>query len=88
VTDGIESALAQAREAANGHDIRLGGGVATVREYLRARLIDVLPLAGRPVLLGRGVALFSGLDWRTLGYECTKSVAGERAMHVFMSRRV
>jgi dihydrofolate reductase len=88
VTDGIESALAQAREAANGHDIRLGGGVATVREYLRARLIDELHLAVRPVLLGSGEALFSGLDWRTLGYECTKSVAGERAMHVFMSRRV
>ena len=88
VTDGIESALAQAREAANGRDVRLGGGVATVREYLRARLIDELHLAVRPVLLGSGEALFSGLDWRALGYECTKSVAGERAMHVFMSRRV
>jgi dihydrofolate reductase len=87
VTDGIESALAQAREAANGRDIRLGGGVATVREYLRARLIDELHLAMRPVLLGSGEALFSGLDWRALGYECTKSVAGERATHVFMSRR-
>jgi dihydrofolate reductase len=87
VTDGIESALAQAREAANGRDIRLGGGVATVREYLRARLIDELHLAMRPVLLGGGEALFSGLDWRALGYECTKSVAGERATHVFMSRR-
>ena len=88
VTDGIESALAQAREAANGRDVRLGGGAATVREYLRARLIDELHLAVRPVLLGSGEALFSGLDWRALGYECTKSVAGERAMHVFMSRRV
>jgi len=88
VTDGIESALAQAREAANGRDVRLGGGAATIREYLRARLIDELHLAVRPVLLGSGEALFSGLDWRALGYECTKSVAGERAMHVFMSRRV
>ena len=87
VTDGIESALAQAREAANGRDIRLGGGVATVREFLRARLIDELHLAVRPVLLGSGEALFSGLDWRALGYECSKTVAGERAMHVFMSRR-
>ena len=86
VTDGIESALAQAREAANGRDIRLGGGAATVREYLRARLIDELHLAVRPVLLGSGEALFSGLDWRALGYECTKSVAGERAMHVFLER--
>jgi dihydrofolate reductase len=87
VTDGIESALAQAREAANGRDVRLGGGVATVREYLRARLIDELHLAVRPVLLGSGEALFSGLDWRTLGYECTKSIAGERAMHVFLQRK-
>jgi dihydrofolate reductase len=87
VTDGIESALAQAREAANGRDIRLGGGAATVREYLRARLIDELHLAVRPVLLGSGEALFHGIDWFALGYECTKSVAGERAMHVFMSRR-
>ena len=87
VTDGIESALAQARDAANGRDIRLGGGVATVREYLRARLIDELHLAVRPVLLGSGEPLFSGLDWRALGYECTKSVAGERATHVFLSRR-
>ena len=84
VTDGIESALAQAREAANGRDVRLGGGVATVREFLRARLIDELHLAVRPVLLGSGEALFSGLDWRALGYECTKSIAGERAMHVFL----
>jgi len=87
VTDGIASALAQAREAANGRDVRLGGGVATVREYLRARLIDELHLAVRPVLLGSGEPLFAGLDWRALGYECTKSVAGERAMHVFLQRR-
>jgi len=87
VTDGIASALAQAREAANGRDVRLGGGAATVREYLRARLIDELHLAVRPVLLGSGEALFSGMDWRALGYECTKSVAGERATHVFLQRR-
>lgn len=87
VTDGIASALAQAREAANGRDVRLGGGVATVREYLRVRLIDELHLAVRPVLLGSGEALFSGLDWHALGYEYTKSVAGERATHVFLQRR-
>ncbi len=87
VTDGIESALAQARKAANGRDVRLGGGAATVREYLRARLIDELHLAVRPILLGSGEALFSGLDWRALGYECTRSVAGERATHVFLQRR-
>lgn len=87
VTDGIESALAQARAAANGRDVRLGGGVATVRQYLRARLIDELHLAVRPVLLGSGEALFAGLDWHALGYECNQSVAGERATHVFLRRR-
>jgi len=86
VTDGNESALAQARDAANGRDVRLGGGAATVREFLRARLIDELHLAVRPVLLGSGEALFSGLDWRALGYECSKTVAGERATHVFLQR--
>ncbi|MGH8042075.1 MAG: dihydrofolate reductase family protein [Rudaea sp.] len=87
VTDGIESALAQAREAANGRDVRVGGGVATVREYLQARLIDEAHLAMRPVLLGSGEALFHGIDWRALGYECSKSIAGERATHVFLQRR-
>lgn len=87
VTDGIESALEQARAAAGDRDIRVGGGVATVREYLRARLIDEVHLAVRPLLLGRGENLFAGLDLDALGYECTKSVAGERATHMFLRRR-
>jgi dihydrofolate reductase len=87
VTDGIESALAKARAAAGGKDVRLGGGVATVREYLRAGLVDELHLALRPVLLGGGEALFRDLDLRSLGYETTRSVPGERAMHVFLGRR-
>lgn len=87
ITDGIESALAQAREATNGRDVRLGGGTATVREYLRARLIDELHLSVRPMLLGRGEALFHGIDWHALGYECTKSIAGKRATHVFLEKR-
>lgn len=88
VTDGIESALAQARACANGRDIRLGGGAASVRQYLRAGLIDDLHLAVSPVLLGSGEALFAGLDWHALGYECYKSITGERATHVYMRRRV
>src|SRR3954471_526874 len=64
VTDGIESALAQARHAAGGRDVRIGGGVSTIRQYLRARLIDDLHLAVRPVLLGSGEPLFEGLDLR------------------------
>ena len=87
VTDGIHSALEQARAAAGGRDVRLGGGVATVRQYLRERLIDEMHLAVRPVLLGQGEPLLQGLDLRALGYECAESVQGERAMHVFLRRR-
>jgi dihydrofolate reductase len=84
VTEGIEAALAQARAAAGRHDVRVGGGVATIRQYLSAGLIDEIHLAIRPVLLGSGEHLWAGLDLRSLGYECTKSVAGERATHVFL----
>ena len=87
VSDGIHSALAQARAAAGGLDVRIGGGVATVREYLRAKLIDELHLAIRPVVLGAGENLWRDLDVSALGYECTKHVAGERALHVFLHRR-
>jgi len=87
VTDGIRSALDQARKAAGGRDVRLGGGVATVRQYLSAGLIDDLHLAVRPVLLGRGEALLAGLDLRQLGYECSGLVAGERAVHVTIRKR-
>ncbi len=87
VTDGIESALAQAKAAAGGRDVRLGGGVATIRAYLQARLIDEMHLAVSPVLLGRGEALWNGLDVHALGYDVAKSVAGERATHVFVRKR-
>ena len=87
VTGGIHDALAQAKAAAGGRDVRLGGGVATVREYLRAALVDDLHLAVGPVLLGAGEHLMHGLDLRALGYECTKQVAGERATHVFLRKR-
>jgi dihydrofolate reductase len=87
VTEGIHAALAQAREAAGGLDVRLGGGVSSVRQYLAAGLIDELHLAVRPVLLGAGEALFQGLDLPALGYEIAESIAGERATHVFLRRR-
>ena len=86
VTEGIEAALKQARAAAGKKNVRLGGGVATVRQYLVARLVDDLHLAVRPVLLGRGENLFQGLDLRALGYACDRSVAGERATHVFLRK--
>ena len=88
VTDGIHSALAQAREAAGGKDVRLGGGVSTVRQYLEARLVDDLHLAIAPVLLGSGENLLGGLDLRALGYECVDHIPGERAAaHVILRRR-
>jgi dihydrofolate reductase len=87
VTGGIEEALKEARAAAGGRDIRLGGGVATVRQFLQARLIDELHLAVRPVLLGAGESLFNGIDVRALGYECTESISGERATHMILRKK-
>ena len=87
VTGGIHDALDQAREAAGDRDIRVGGGVSTVRQYLQAGLIDEMHLAVRPVLLGTGEQLWKGLDMRALGYECAEQVVGERATHMFVRRR-
>jgi dihydrofolate reductase len=87
VTDGIHAALERAKAAANGRDVRLGGGVSTIRQFLQARLIDSLHLAVRPILLGEGEALWHGLDMRALGYEVTGQVQGERAMHLFIRKR-
>ena len=86
VTDGIHAALERAKIAAGARDVRIGGGVATIRQFLNARLIDDLHIALRPVLLGSGENLFAGLDTRSLGYQCERSVAGERATHVFLRR--
>ena len=86
VTTGIRAALEQARAAAGGRDVRVGGGVSTIRQYLQAGLIDELHLALRPVLLGDGEHLFHDIDLRTLGYECTKSISGERATHLLLRR--
>jgi dihydrofolate reductase len=87
VTGGIHAALEQARDAAGKQDIRLGGGVSAIRQYLQAGLLDELHLAVRPVLLGGGEALFAGMDLPGLGYETVRSVAGDRATHVFLRRR-
>ncbi|HEY2164137.1 MAG TPA: dihydrofolate reductase family protein [Gemmatimonadaceae bacterium] len=86
VTDGIQSALMQANDAARGRDVRVGGGVSTIRQYLQARLIDELHLAVRPIVLGEGENLFQGLDLRALGYQGVESVAGDRATHVILRR--
>ena len=86
VTDGIESALRQAKDAAKGKDVRIGGGASTVRQYLTAGHIDELHLALSPVLLGEGEHLFSGINWHKLGYAPSKIVHGEAATHLFIRR--
>jgi dihydrofolate reductase len=86
VTDGIQSAYAQACEAANGKDIRLGGGVATIREFLQAGLVDEMHLAVSPVLLGSGESLFAGLDLKAMGFRCTEHVPTQHATHVVLRK--
>ena len=86
VTDGIHSALEQARAAASGKDVRVGGGVSTIRQYLQEKLIDEMHLAVSPVLLGTGEHLFAGLDMLKLGYRCTGQVATADATHVMIGR--
>jgi len=87
VTDGIHAALDQAKAAAGGRDVRLGGGVSTVRQYLSAGLVDEAHFALRPVLLGIGESMFRDLDLHALGYECARQVTGERALHLFLRKR-
>ena len=87
VTEGIGEALQRAMDAAGGKDVRLGGGVATVHEYVRAGLVDELHLAVSPVVLGAGENLYHGLDLPALGYEVANYVAGERAAHMFLRKR-
>ena len=86
VTDGITAALERAREAAAGQDVRIGGGVSTLQQYLRAQLVDELHLAVFPVFIGAGERLFDGLDLPALGYRVSQVVAGERATHVVLTR--
>ncbi|MCB8944005.1 MAG: dihydrofolate reductase [Ardenticatenaceae bacterium] len=87
VTDGIHAALEHAREAANGQDIRLGGGVAVIRQYLQAGLIDELHIAISPILLGSGEHLFANIDTVALGYHCIEHVATAGAMHCILTKR-
>jgi dihydrofolate reductase len=87
VTDGIHAALRAAQQAASGRDVRLGGGVSTIRQYLQAGLVDELHLAIAPVLLGAGEALFAGLDLPRLGYRCTEHVPTASATHIVLSRQ-
>ncbi|HLP07428.1 MAG TPA: dihydrofolate reductase family protein [Opitutaceae bacterium] len=86
VTDGIHAALERARAAADGLDVRVGGGAATIRQYLRAGLVDHLHVAIAPVVLGSGESLFTGIDLVQLGYRCTEHVTTPGALHVVLTK--
>jgi dihydrofolate reductase len=87
VTDGIVAALERAVTAAGAQDVRLGGGVSTIRQYLQAGLVDEMHLAIAPVVLGSGEHLLAGLDLPALGYACTQCLPGEHATHATITRR-
>ena len=86
VTGGIHEALDRAKQAANGRDVRIGGGASAIQQYLRAGVIDELHLVIAPVLLGRGERLFEGVDMRALGYECVETVPSAAATHVVLRK--
>lgn len=88
ITDGIESALKQAKVAAKGKDVRIGGGVQTIREYLKAGLIDEMHLVYSPVLLGSGENLFSGIDMVKLGFFVTEKADTPDATHIILSKKI
>ena len=86
VTDGIQAALTRAMEAAEGRDVRLGGGVSTIRQYLKAGLIDELHFAISPVLIGSGESLFAGIDLLKLGYKVSSHVSTDKATHITLTK--
>jgi dihydrofolate reductase len=86
VPDGIHAAMERATAAANGKDVRIGGGVATVRQFLNAKLIDHVHLAISPTLLGSGEQLFANIDLPKLGYRCTEHVSTPNATHIILSK--
>lgn len=86
VTDGLEAALTRANDAANGKDVLVGGGVATIRQYLTAGLIDEMHFVIAPVLLGSGEHLFTGIDTPRLGYQCTEHVPSATVTHVILTK--
>ena len=86
VTGGIESALEKARKAANGKDIRIGGGTSTIRQFLQAGYIDEMHLAFAPVFLGSGEHLFAGINLPELGFTETQTMYGKSATHVILKK--
>ena len=88
VTEGTHSALQRARDAAKEKDVRIGGGVATIQQYLRAGLIDELHLAFSPIVMGAGENLFAGVDMKALGYRTAEHVATEHALHALLKKQI
>jgi len=88
VTEGITAALEKAFDFANGKDVRIGGGVSTIRQYLKAQLIDELHLVVSPVILGSGESLFLNLDLTSLGYKCVKHISTDNAMHLVIKKSI
>jgi dihydrofolate reductase len=86
VTEGIHAALSRAKEAANGMDIRLCGGVSTIRQYLKEALVDELRIAIAPIILGTGEHLFDGIDLVKLGYKCVQAAPSSRATHIVIAK--
>ncbi|EJN02107.1 dihydrofolate reductase family protein [Phyllobacterium sp. YR531] len=86
VTEGIEAALEQAKAAAGDGDVKIGGGVSTVRQYLQADLIDELHFAISPVVLGEGEAMFSGIDLPKLGFNVTQRTLTDQATHIVLTK--
>jgi dihydrofolate reductase len=87
VSGGIEEALKLAKKAAGGKDVKIGGGVSTVRQYLQAGLVDSLHLALSPVALGQGESLFNGIDLPALGFSVTEHKATEHATHIVLTKK-
>jgi dihydrofolate reductase len=86
VTDGLHAALARAQQAAGTRDVRIGGGPATIRQYLKAGLVDTMHLAISPVLLGSGESLLADIDLVQLGYRCSEHASSAAAMHVVLTK--
>ncbi len=86
VTDGIHAALERAKKSANGKDVRIGGGAATIREYLKAGLVDEMHISLAPVLLGKGEPLFQGIDLTAAGLNQVSQIPGENTVHYVLTR--
>ena len=86
VTEGINAALELAKQSADGKDVLVGGGVSTIQQYLKAKLIDEMHIAISPVILGSGERLFDQIDLVKLGYKCIENTQTEKAMHIILAK--